>query len=353
MKNLGFWGLLATTVLSGQSSQVVLRSVGQFDTDGTVFYSVYLATRTQAVEDVTVSSAVPAGARFLESVDVPRGVRYEGVADNVVAWRIPAIAPDTLVGPFTFRIRLDGTRSEIPASPAAAVSYQRPAPEFVELPASTEALMPLADFGSVTFDRRGTRNAQGENTAVPVGGTGVILFVPADAVNSPMTLTFRRQNVEDGRVPSSASGTWWCGLFEVSIEPRPSSGVTFAKPVTVALPLRRPLTPGLPISLFQSQDGSIWQDSKPGAERNFGFGMSPTPCFTQFGFSTCGGFGLGGAFGFGGFGGGFGAFGVRDSDRVIGAISGSSLSQAGLPASAVQTITDGTSNIIAILIGRR
>lgn len=353
MSRIILWGVLLASAGLAQGTHAVVRSIGQFDSDGTVFYSVYIATRSQVIEEVVISSALPPGTRFLENVDLPRGARYEGVADNVVAWTIPALAADTLLGPFTYRVRLDGTRREVPAAAAAAVAYQRPVAELVEFPAGTAALVPLADTGSITFDARGTLSAQGENTAVAVGATGILIFVPAEAVARTTTLTFRRHPVEEGRVPSSAAGTWWCGLYEVTVDPAPANAVLFSKTVTYALPMRRPLTPGLIVSSFLSANGSDWQEEKPTAERGLGFGgFGSGGCFTQFGFSTCGGFG----FGFGGFGAGFGfgAFGVRDADRVAATVSGTTLGQFGLPPSAAQTITDGTSNTInAILVGRR
>lgn len=151
MSRIILWGVLLASAGLAQGTHAVVRSIGQFDSDGTVFYSVYIATRSQVVEEVVISSALPPGTRFLENVDLPRGARYEGVADNVVAWTIPALAADTLLGPFTYRVRLDGTRREVPAAAAAAVAYQRPVAELVEFPAGTAALVPLADTGSITF----------------------------------------------------------------------------------------------------------------------------------------------------------------------------------------------------------
>lgn len=158
--------LWAVSTLHAQSA--VIRSVGQYEPSGTVLYSVYAASRTQPLGDVAISSLLPPGTRFLESVDLPRAARYEGVADNTIVWTIPEIAADTVAGPFTFRLKVDGARTTVPTALASTLIYQRPTPEVVQAPASTEVLAPLADSGSITFDQRGTLTSSGENGPAPL-----------------------------------------------------------------------------------------------------------------------------------------------------------------------------------------
>lgn len=326
----------------------VVRATGQFDGDGTILYSVYVASRTEALAEVTISSALPAGTRYLENVDRPRDARYEGVADNVVVWTLPELAADSVVGPFTYRLKIDGTVPEVPAFPAAAVAYQRPLLEFVDAPAASTSLRVFAEAGSLSFDSRGTVDASGANAAIEIGETGVLLFVPAGAVNVRTTLTIRRLPLDDRRLPANAAGTWWCGLYQFDVEP---ANATLAENVVLGLTTRRALTPGLATSVFESPDLVNWQVTKGSDSRAIGFGAGgggSVQCFQQFGMTFCSvsrGFG---------FGGGFGAFGVSDAQRQLGNVSGSSMSSVlGASVTAAQ-ITDGTSNtIIAILIGRR
>lgn len=223
--------MLSASALHAQSA--VIRSAGQYEPSGTVLYSVYVASRTQPLGDVAISSLLPPGTRFLESVDVPRASRYEGVADNTIVWTVPEVAADTVVGPFTFRLKVDGGRT-VPAALASTLIYQRPAHEVVQAPASAEVLTPLADSGSVTFDQRGTLTSSGQNGPVTVDGTGILLFVPEGAVTRQTTVTFTRRDIDDTQMPA-VDDTWWCSNFNATVDP----AVVFSKPVTFVLPTRR------------------------------------------------------------------------------------------------------------------
>lgn len=344
-------GLALTSGLYAQSA--VIRSVGHYEPSGTILYSVYIASKAEALGEVTVSSALPPGTRFLENVDLPRGARYDGVADNVVFWTIPVVPEDTLVGPFTYRLKLDGSLNDVPATAASAVAVQRPRPELIEVAASAEALQVLADQGSVTFDQRGTLTASGENGPVAVGNTGILFFVPEGAVTGRTTVNFRRLSVESTTLPATAADTWWCGLYQTTVVPE---GAAFTKAVSFVLPSRRPITPGLKVSGVITADLKEWQAGSTergigfGAGGGFGGGFGGT-CFSSFGGFGCGfGGGFGGGFGFGGFGG----FGISNTDKTAATINSTSLTQNLGQGVTAAGITDGTSNtIIAILIGRR
>lgn len=342
--------LIFAASLYGQTA--VVRSTGQYEPAGTVLYSVYVASANQALSDVTVSSAVPPGMRFLENVDLPKAARYDGVADNIVTWTIPEIAEDTVVGPFTFRLKLDGTRGDVPAFPAAAVAFQRPSVSLVETPASTERLPVLDDGGSVSFDQRGTLMASGANGPVAVGNTGILFFAPEGAVSNRTTVTFRRLDLEKNPVPANSQDTWWCGLYHAGVEPQ----VTFQKNVAVVLPARRPITPGLTVSVAATADLAAWQQSAKlddGGARSLGFGpgFGGATCFSGFQQFGCSFGGFGGGFGFGG---GLGGFGISSAAKSVSATTGTTLTQQLGQSVTAAGITDGTSNtIIAILIGRR
>ena len=344
--------LLAGVVFAAESQTAVVRTSGQFDADGTVLYSVYVATGAQKISEVAIGGTIPEGTRFIENVDIPAGVQFEGVRDNVAVWTIGEIAADRLIGPFTFRARPDGAAPVI-TEPAAAVSFQKPEPAIVEYAGTKTPLQKLEASGAYIFDQRGTLNDKGENVPVFIGKTGVLLFVRAGVVRTQTTVAIERQPIDDARLPRTDEPTWWCGLYKVSISPLEASAAEF----TYAFPTRRQITPGLPMTVVNAED----VPQTKAANRALGFGgggfggCTPVP----FGFSTCGGFGgggFGGGFGGGGFGGGGfqPGFGVLSADRARATVTGAQLSTAlGIPTTPITSITDGTSNIIAVLIGKR
>lgn len=349
--------ILATLAgFAADTPYATVRSSGQFDADGTVLYSLYVATAGEKLEEVAIGGTVPLGTRFIESVDVPAGVVFEGARDNVAVWTLKEIPANRLIGPFTFRARPDGAAPVI-AEPQAAVSYQKPEPGLADYAGKDTPLVPFEPKGSVIFDQRGTLDDAGKNAPVQIGRTGVYLFVPEGAVRTQTTVTVERDTIDNDRLPKTEDPLWWCGLYRISITPLEQA----AKQFGFFFPTRRQITPGLPIEVANNDDGSF---SKPSEERAIGFG------FNQFGGGfSCGSFPFGGMGCFGtptncglacGVNGGFGGFnqfgfGVRVADRTLSTATTAQLSTTfGTPTTPVQSITDGTSNtIIAILIGRR
>ncbi len=325
-----FTTLFFTFALLGlaQSPRIVIRSTGQYSPDGTATYGVFLASGSDVLESLTVTSAVPAGARFLEAVHTPQDGAFEGVRDNIAYWRVARLDPDTLLGPFVIRVKPDGSGTPLPQTMQAAVHVQSPSPELVESPAAGGRLVPLSPSGSIAVDTRGTLDAQGVNTAVEIGSTGVFLFVPEGAVSQRVVLSIRRLAVEDGNLPSTEPATWWCGIYEMTSEPR----VAFTKPVSIALTARRPVAQGVPIRMFTSGDLRLWQPTAQSLkidERGIGLGGGGG-FGGGFGFGSGGcnpvplggiGCGFGGGFGFGGFG----AFGYVEQDNLRSKVTGAQL----------------------------
>jgi hypothetical protein len=347
--------------------QSVVRTSGQYAEDGTILYAVYVASRTEKLERVVVQCNLPPGVRFLENVSLPAGAVFEGIKADVAGWTMDSIAPDTLAGPFLFRTKADGSVKEICERPFAAVHYDKPVEEWVEGPQAEGVLVKLESEGVLQFDQRGTRNARGENVPLEAGRSGVIVFAKPGAGDRLVTLRFKRHPVDDAKMPATAAAsTWWCALYEVSVEPQ----VEIKESMLIQYPNRRPLPYGLLMRSFASKDLTEWTPASPAPEsssknphREFGFPGPLNSAFTSctsFGIiSSCNvGFGSVGGIAFGSFGsgfGGFGALGINQSDRLQASATGSQLSATfQQPLSAAQTlITDGTSNIIAILIGRR
>lgn len=340
--------LLACLASAADSNLAVVNSIGLYDTDGSILYSVYLASRVEKLTGVALGGHVPAGTRFLEMVDVPKGATFEGVRDNVAAWTVPDLEADTVIGPFTYRVRPDGTTPPW-AAPAALATHRGPEVGAAEFAGVPTPLQKLADGGSITFDRRGTLDAEGKNAPVKVGATGILVFVPEGAVEQETTLTFERRRVEDAKLPSNAEDTWWCGLYQITVSPQVAS----QKSISFSLPARRALPIGVPVSAFADTTDSGWRKYSASAPREFGFGGSGLGCFGGFSQFTCTG---GGFCSFNcGFNQGFGfGFGVNTVARLEAVRTGSQIaSQTGLNVTAASSISDGTSNIIAILIGRR
>jgi hypothetical protein len=342
---------LAAGMVFGQTNRAAVRTTGLYEPDGSVLYSVYVASGEEDLEQITVTAALPPGTRYLESVHRPLDGIYEGVKSDTVFWKIAKLERDTVLGPFVFRVRLDGTTSDVPASILAAMAYERPVPELVESSQPQGTLVPLASRGSITFDQRGTLDATGSNGPVTVGDTGIVLFIPEGAVSQRVTLTFNRLSVADNKLPVTDPPTWWCSLYQVTSEPQ----VQFTKPISAAFPSRRPLTPGVETSMFSTNDLENWQRTvgpssvKNPANRSIGFGGSGFgggggfnqfggQCISQFGFSTCG---FGGGFGFGGFGG----FGYVEQDNIKGKTAGVTLG------TTATSVVNSPPSIIAILIG--
>jgi hypothetical protein len=334
--------LLSPSAFAADTRYATVRTSGQFDSDGTVLYSVYVATGPEKLTGVAVGGTVPVGVRFLESVDVPAGVVFEGVRDNVAVWSLAEIGADRLVGPFTFRGRPDGA-GEVITEPAAAVSYREPEAGIAEYAGRETPLVKLESSGSVTFDQRGTLNEKGENAPVYLGKSGVLLFVAAGAVRTQTTVTVERQRIDEGNLPKTEELTWWCGLYTVDVVP----AETPAKPFAFAFPTRRQVPLGLTgVVANLNEDISAKSAS---ANRSIGLGFSNCT-FPQFGLSTCTS-GSGGPFGpgFHQFG-----FGVLSADRARASVTSAQLTAAfGASTSAVSSIIDGTSNTIAILTGKR
>lgn len=349
---------LSFSLLAQDNGLAVVRTLGLYDTDGSVLYSAYVASKNAKLGSVAVGSTVPLGARFIEVVDAPSGAVFEGVRDNVAVWSAAEIAEDRLIGPFTFRAKPDGAAPLVAEQPAA-VSFQSPEAALISYNGTDRPLVQPEDSGSVTFDQRGTIDASGKNGPVPVGKTGVLLLVREGAVRTQTTIAFERRRVVNANLPNEED-TWWCAQYQISISPQENApsgaGISFI------LPTRRALPAGLKVSAFAHVNGNEWKkyaSTSPQPEFGFngGFGCA-TLGFNNIvcgGGSNCTGFncGFNGGLGFG--------FGVSNTLRQSGSVTGSQItSTTGTTTTAASSIrdgtsniTDGTSNIIAILIGFR
>lgn len=266
-------------------------------------------------------------------------------------WKIAKLERDSVLGPFTFRVKLDGTVSEfaghhpgggvVSATRAGAggIAGAR-ACWFRWRAAGLHRVRPAGNAGFERKQRAGGRGAHWGAGAVCAGGSGD----PAGDGDVPASEREREQAAE--------YGTADVVVFSV-FRSVPSPQVTFAKSISIALPSLWALMLGIETSVFVTNDLENWgadhwteAGQGRGGSRAIGFGggggfgQFGGQCISQFGFSSCG---FGG--GFGSRVAGFGAFGYVEQDNSEGKTAGSVLG-----GSAIAALTSPPS-IIAILIG--
>ncbi|MBM4226103.1 MAG: hypothetical protein FJ167_15325, partial [Gammaproteobacteria bacterium] len=269
--------LFATFTLSAQfGTRAVIRTTGQYDRDGSALYSVFVAAGNDDLGNLNIAVALPPGARFIEQVHAPLGAVYEGVQKDAIFYAVPDLEKGSLLGPFVFRVRPDGTGQDLPASLYSVVAFQRPAQDQVVSPAPEGKLVRFADRGVITLDRRGTIDASGNAAPVTVGETGVVLLIPEGALDQEVKITVTRVPFETLQLPVSDPPLWWCATYDIRMEPQ----VAFQKPVAISLPTRRAVTPGLEIVAFSAADAPLKNSA-----RAFGLGSlgGTLVCFSQFG----------------------------------------------------------------------
>lgn len=224
---------------------VTLLTTGLLGPDGSAYYSVQMFTSEELV-NVAVSSVLPPGAVFGEVTRTPAIATFNSQQGGAVTWTVPKVPADTIIGPFTFRVTF--ADSEPPLGVVASAQW-------VGGKASVEpeagVLEPYEDIGSITFDAAGT----GE--VVEAGKTGVLVFVPEDAVEGEVTFTFERLPITDEvGLPVVEEDIWWCSYYRLTVEPE---GTTFLQPFTIIYPTREALTPGQPVTQFTRTPDGPWQ----------------------------------------------------------------------------------------------
>jgi len=228
---------------------LVVASNGLLDTDGTALYSVLVASGQEDLADLTITALMPEGAAFVEAIWTPQSAEFTGESEGIVTWTLSELSADTIVGPFTFRAAFLDEDAEMPLNVAVSASTgdltaTAPLVDHLPFPYTTE-LMPFAESGSIMVDAEGTEVPQ------PVGETNIWIYVPEGAVSQSTTLTFTRLPIEGMNLPQDLY--WWCTLVRVEIDP----AVSFEQPITLALPTRRTLTPGME-AFVSVQEGTEW-----------------------------------------------------------------------------------------------
>lgn len=306
--------------LSAVASDVTLvaGSTGLIDEDGTVLYSVILASGDATVESVGIQAQIPPQATFIEALEFPESAVLVGQVGTAVTWEVASLEANSILGPFTFRVSFPEEFTDIPKGVAATITWVSPASGIIDATPEEGILKPLADSGQIEVDARGTVNEAGENMPLPVGETGIEVLILPDTVAEPTTFTFRRIPITDDALPSDVEDTWWCAYFEMNVDP----AVELTQPIALSVPTRRVLTPGLETTIFLDQGDGNWQEFSTSHPESVSFvpgfakrGASSDTNLTtpaQFGggcFQFCGGCVPQGFGGFGSMGCGFGQFG--------------------------------------------
>jgi hypothetical protein len=150
----------AVTVLA-----LTVGSLGLFDDDGSVLYSVLLQSGVDELGDLTISSQLPENATFMDMFWTPESASFVGEAEGSVTWTLGSLPANTIIGPFTYRVTFEDAET-IPSRAPAAVTWSSGE-------ASTEMddseLQALAPSGGIIVDEAGT------DGLVAVEDTGVYL----------------------------------------------------------------------------------------------------------------------------------------------------------------------------------
>lgn len=238
------------------SESLIVRSSGLLDQDGTALYSVLFATGETDITGLTASVTVPEGFTLQESVLAPDTVAVT-LDGSTISWTVESLAADTILGPLTYRVTANDDSTELPLALGVHTVWSDGE---IDTPQAEGVLTPLTTVGSIVVDAAGTVDEAGEPSALPVGETGLWLYVPANAVSEATTITLERLPVPTGDegtafFPAEAEGTWWCSVVSVSLEP----DAVFSLPVSLAIPTRRTVTPGLESAGFFRLADEAWQ----------------------------------------------------------------------------------------------
>ncbi|MBX3084573.1 MAG: hypothetical protein KF716_23245 [Anaerolineae bacterium] len=255
--------------LSGQPAEgaaaddLFAYSVGILQPDKSVLYSVFVVTDKAALNNVTIKAAAPANAIGMNTVIAPERavLGSEDTANLTLTWQIDALDASTVLGPFTYRVTLPESVTEIPAGTTGTVAWSSPTAGSVDIHPVAESLTTFEDSAAITLDAKGTTNDKGEPAGVQIGQTGIWLYAPPDTVAGTVTLRFTKLTIDDNNVPQQAADTWWCALIRLETD----TPLTLSQPLTLLIPTRQALTPGMKVQVLAQTGNGLW-DTLPTAQ---------------------------------------------------------------------------------------
>ena len=239
----------------GLSDPVAARVVGLLDEDGSVLYSILIASGPdQSLGSLTIAGHVPEGATLVGDVGAPPTASYSPNEETGgPSWTLENVDANTILGPFTYRVTYDDpSASTIVAGPGALISWATPSEGKFEIFQDTSPISQLGESGSITVDENGTIEF------VSVGDTGIQVMVPPGAVSESTNLTFTRLSVNnDEALPTAenvpeAADMSWCAVVSITGD----SPIAFTQPIQVIVPANEALTPGLSAKHFIRINGT-------------------------------------------------------------------------------------------------
>lgn len=250
--------LFARVVVSAQgqeSSQIPAQiyNIGALQEDNSVLYSILFYSGPENLEKLTISGAVPDNATLDKIIIAPASA--QAASDSSLKWTFDKVAAHTVLGPFTYQVKLKSADKPAPSGVPAQASWLAPVGGSVNAKLVDEALKPLDKVGKITVDPKGTVNDKGEPSPIQIANTGIWVFAPGGSVSQPTELTFTRMTIDDSALPADVKDTWWCVLIGIEASPK----VALSNPILVGLPTRQVLTAGISAQAFIRNGNEKWQ----------------------------------------------------------------------------------------------
>jgi len=211
--------------------------------DGTRYVLILPYNNADALYDLVVQVDLPNGSQLVNAQQTNK-VFFNGVIEDEAGvhlfWRAPEILSGDLFAPFAFTLAqpLDAF---IPVNVTWKDSLnQLQSAQIVVSPTTLNAVGQGASLNTESIIPAGQFTF--------IGDTGVVIYSGQDIPASAITI--REANIDEDP-PAELGDFWWCSGLELQ-------GVSG---VTVYVPLRKPLPPLMPLTLFAQVNGA-WQISE-------------------------------------------------------------------------------------------
>ncbi|MCU0479763.1 MAG: thrombospondin type 3 repeat-containing protein [Anaerolineae bacterium] len=208
--------------------------------EGTRYVFILPYNNADALYDLTVQLDLPNGAQLVNAQQTDK-VFFNGITEDErgvhLFWRAPEIFSGDLFAPFAFTLA-----QPIDAFVTATATWHDSLnqSQSVQIVVSPNTLNAVGQGGAL--------NSEGVIPAGQftfIGDTGVVIYSGQEIPSSAITV---REATPNEDPPAELGDFWWCSGLELQ-------GVSG---VTVYVPLRKPLPPLMPLTLFAQVNGQ-WQ----------------------------------------------------------------------------------------------
>ena len=243
-------GVAGTMAQSAAPSPVELASTvsatGLRFVDGVRYTVTALQPPGSAAHHLVAEIALPAGAELLDAFgSAPlqfRGTRVTSEATSLI-WTADLVPADAALGPFAFTLR-----EPLTGPLTVFLQWAGDDPNQIQV-ISTYVTPELREAGNDL--ERVTVPPGGTGDLVPVGATGVWLYVAPDVVSEETSVLVGEMST-DLNPPPEYGTIWWCSGLALA-------GLPDGAQVQVLVPLRRPLPPLTTTALFALQPDNTWR----------------------------------------------------------------------------------------------